>query len=263
MAASPSARSSTRSRSVRDRTRCPGPGRRQGAHRRRRQTDRPTVVNLTQHASFNLAGQGSVAAHLLRVEATRYLPTDADSLPLGPPAEGTANLWAVHETRRLQPRRNWVHPLADVIRRIQHHTRAMSVTESVTRTRPAAWNRRRYWIITGLFCLMFLVSVALTAVDPEGTRTGTEKLGYPVYIATYPLAAAKLAGVAVILWRRWPTLRVFAFAGFLYDLILAVSAHIHERDFPYGWLAVFGLGLWCGAYWVERDRVVTESATHA
>ncbi|CUR59280.1 putative Aldose 1-epimerase [metagenome] len=46
-------------------------------------TDRPTVVNFTQHAYFNLAGQGTVEAHRLRVAASRYLPTDAGSIPLG------------------------------------------------------------------------------------------------------------------------------------------------------------------------------------
>ena len=54
-------------------------------------TDRPTVVNFTQHAYFNLAGQGTVHTHRLRVAASRYLPTDSESIPLGraDPVEGT------------------------------------------------------------------------------------------------------------------------------------------------------------------------------
>ncbi len=49
-------------------------------------TDRPTVVNLTNHAYFNLggAGSGDVLGHLLEVEAAHYLPVAPDAIPFGP-----------------------------------------------------------------------------------------------------------------------------------------------------------------------------------
>ncbi|GLW73774.1 aldose 1-epimerase [Kitasatospora phosalacinea] len=56
-------------------------------------TDAPTVVNLTNHAYFNLAGEGNgtVLDHLLRVDASGYLPVGDDLIPLGPvePVDGT------------------------------------------------------------------------------------------------------------------------------------------------------------------------------
>ena len=48
-------------------------------------TDAPTVLNLTSHSYFNLAGagSGSVRGHLLQIPARQILATNAAGLPIG------------------------------------------------------------------------------------------------------------------------------------------------------------------------------------
>ena len=51
----------------------------------RAETDRPTIVNLTNHTYWNLGGEGtgSVEDHVLRLAASRYTPVDASLTPTG------------------------------------------------------------------------------------------------------------------------------------------------------------------------------------
>ncbi len=46
-------------------------------------TDKTTVVNLTQHSYFNLAGAGTIHNHQLQLDAEGYLPLNEQSTPLG------------------------------------------------------------------------------------------------------------------------------------------------------------------------------------
>lgn len=53
--------------------------------------DAPTIVNLTNHVYFNLRGHGSCLDHVLKLNASEFLPTDDTLIPLGEsmPVAGT------------------------------------------------------------------------------------------------------------------------------------------------------------------------------
>ena len=53
------------------------------------ETDKPTVVNLTNHVYLNLDGEasGSVLNHKLELNASEWLPTDDTLIPLGAPED--------------------------------------------------------------------------------------------------------------------------------------------------------------------------------
>lgn len=69
-------------------------------------TDADTVVNLTNHVYFNLAGQdgGEVGDHALTLRASRFTPIGADKIVTGAlsPVEGTP--WDLREATALQER---------------------------------------------------------------------------------------------------------------------------------------------------------------
>src|SRR3984893_17856472 len=48
-------------------------------------TDKDTVLNLTNHSYFNLAGQGKgeVLGHVVKIDAARFTPVDATLIPTG------------------------------------------------------------------------------------------------------------------------------------------------------------------------------------
>lgn len=83
-------------------------------------TDRPTIVNLTHHGYFNLAGGGSVLDHRLQLVASRFDTVDARLIPQAAvPVDGTP--FDFRRSTRIGERIRHAHPQLLRPRGYDHH----------------------------------------------------------------------------------------------------------------------------------------------
>ena len=100
-------------------------------------------------------------------------------------------------------------------------------------------NKIIYWIATGLLSALMLMSASMYIFNYEMVSQTFVNLGFPVYII-YPLAAAKILGLMAILTRKYKLLKEWAYAGFFFDFVLALSAHwiINDGAFVPAFVAI-------------------------
>jgi len=90
-------------------------------------------------------------------------------------------------------------------------------------------NRIIYWIATGALSALMLMSASMYIFNYEMVSTTFVHLGFPTFII-YPLAIAKILGVIAILSKKSKLLKEWAYAGFFFDFVLALSAHLIAAD---------------------------------
>ena len=86
-----------------------------------------------------------------------------------------------------------------------------------------------YWISTGLLSILMVMSATMYFVKYDDVAETFTSLGFPLFII-YPLGVAKYLGVVAILTRKSQMLKESAYAGFFFDMLLALSAHINVGD---------------------------------
>ncbi|WP_298900337.1 DoxX family protein [uncultured Psychroserpens sp.] len=111
-------------------------------------------------------------------------------------------------------------------------------------------NKIVYWIFTGLLSALILTSATRYFLDIETFRGHFVSFGYNGRIVI-PLAIAKILGVAIILSNKIQFLKEWAYAGFLFNFLLALEAHIATKDNLY-FGPVIALVLLAGSYTFYR-----------
>ena len=123
-------------------------------------------------------------------------------------------------------------------------------TISTTPRRHAGWNFKRDWtflVPAILLSLMMLASATMYFLKAEDVTAEFVKLGFPAWVRPL-LAIAKIAGVALLWLSPKPALRHFAYAGFLFNFVLAALAHGYAGDDDLGGplmaLVLLGIMMW-------------------
>lgn len=98
-------------------------------------------------------------------------------------------------------------------------------------------NKIIYWISTGMLALAMLQSGIIQLFKIEATLydvTTMPHLGYPVYFLTI-LGIWKILGVVALLIPKFPLLKEWAYAGFIFTLSGAAISHIAVGDSASKW----------------------------
>lgn len=107
-----------------------------------------------------------------------------------------------------------------------------------------------YYVATALLSALMLFSAGMYFFNHSTIVNAFQSLGFPPYII-YPLATAKILGLIAIWSNYSKTLKEWAYAGFFFNFLLALSAHLVKADGSYQFAAM-ALILWTVSYFLYK-----------
>ena len=90
-----------------------------------------------------------------------------------------------------------------------------------------------YRISTGMLTVFMLLSAGMYLFMHDFAVEMWEALGVPTFII-YPLAAAKILGLLAIWSNKSKMLKEWAYAGFVFNFLLAIGVHLNVADGEFG-----------------------------
>ena len=99
-------------------------------------------------------------------------------------------------------------------------------------------------VSTGLLTALMLMSAGMYIFNHAEMAATFLSLGFPDYLL-YPLAAAKIMGLLALWFSKSNALKEWAYAGFFFNAILALAAHLGAGDgeFPGAVMALILIGI--------------------
>ncbi len=89
-----------------------------------------------------------------------------------------------------------------------------------------------YRIITGLFTVLVLMGASQYFFNHDVVKEMFLQIDFPTYLI-YPMGVAKFLGIIAIWANKSKTLTEWAYAGFVFNFLLAISAHLNANDGEY------------------------------
>jgi hypothetical protein len=119
-----------------------------------------------------------------------------------------------------------------------------------------------FWTITGLMAAFMLMTSVPDLLQSSTAIELLRHLGYPPYLLPF-IGVAKIMAVIAILVPGFPSLKEWAYAGLVFDLVGAMYSHIVVGDSASVWIfALIGLLLVSGSYFVYRRTLGIQMATN-
>ena len=86
-----------------------------------------------------------------------------------------------------------------------------------------------YYAVTALFSLLMLMSAGMYIFAHDLAVANFNIVQFPTFII-YPLAIAKILGITAIWVNKYKRLKEWAYAGFTFNALLAIGAHLNVND---------------------------------
>ena len=115
-----------------------------------------------------------------------------------------------------------------------------------------------YRIVTGLFSVMILLGVVQYFFNHDMVKGMFQALEFPTYLI-YPMGITKILGLVAIWGNFSKTLKEWAYAGFVFNMLLGISAHLNVGDGEFIG-ATIGLVLVSLSYFFNRKIATQQSA---